>query len=171
MMLRYNENHKWYYYPKMAKDECLVFKVYDKKEDGPRFVFHTAFDDPSSPPNAPPRKSIEVRTIAFFDTADDGDAVASSCVAEDHVEGLRSKAKPIFYDMVHSNNAARVRLWLQLKGMGSKIETRTVTYPDLQTEEFKQVTLFTTQHAEQNEKCTSFDYTDTKLKRLHHYTR
>lgn len=50
-----------------AKDECLVFKVYDKKEDGPRFVFHTAFTDPSSPPDAPPRKSIEVRAIAFYD--------------------------------------------------------------------------------------------------------
>ena len=55
----------------MAKDECLLCKVYDKSEDGrPRFVFHTAFDDPSSPPYAPPRKSIEVRTIAFFDVED-----------------------------------------------------------------------------------------------------
>ena len=44
-----------------------VFKVYDKKEDGPRFVFHTAFEDPSTKPDAPTRKSIEVRTIVFFD--------------------------------------------------------------------------------------------------------
>ena len=51
----------------MTMDECMVFKVYDKKEDGPRFVFHTAFDDPLTPENAPPRRSIEVRTIAFFD--------------------------------------------------------------------------------------------------------
>ena len=34
------QSTKWYYYPKLTKDECLVFKVYDKKEDGPRFVFH-----------------------------------------------------------------------------------------------------------------------------------
>jgi hypothetical protein len=26
-----------------------------------------AFDDPSSPPDAPPRCSIELRTVAFFD--------------------------------------------------------------------------------------------------------
>jgi len=65
--LRHSPDHKWYYYSRQARDECLVFKVYDKKEDGPRFVFHTAFDDPSSPPDAPPRKSIEVRAIAFYD--------------------------------------------------------------------------------------------------------
>ena len=45
--------------------------------------------------------------------------------------------KPVFFDMVHSNNAARIRLWLRLKGMEGEIETRMVTYPDLQTEEFK----------------------------------
>ena len=65
--LRHSPDHKWYYYSRQTKDECLVFKVYDKKEDGPRFVFHTAFDDASSPPDAPPRKSIEVRCIAFYD--------------------------------------------------------------------------------------------------------
>merc|ERR1719197_2026002 len=65
--LKFSEAHRWYYYPKMTKDECLLFKVYDKKADGPRFVFHTSFDDPRTPPDAPPRKSIEARCIAFFD--------------------------------------------------------------------------------------------------------
>lgn len=65
--LKFNEAHKWHYYPRMVKDECLVFKVYDKKEDGPRFTFHTAFDDPLTTPESPARQSIEVRTIAFFD--------------------------------------------------------------------------------------------------------
>lgn len=60
-------NHKWYYYPKMEKDECLMFFVYDKKLDGPRFVFHTAFEDPTTPANAPDRFSIECRCIACFE--------------------------------------------------------------------------------------------------------
>ena len=55
----------------MTHDECLTFKVYDKKADGPRFVFHTAFDDPSTPPNPVPRQSIEVRCIAFYGVAED----------------------------------------------------------------------------------------------------
>jgi len=62
-----DDAHRWFYYSRMGFDECLIFKVYDKKEDGPRFVFHTAFEDPHEPPNAPPRKSIEVRCIAFYD--------------------------------------------------------------------------------------------------------
>ena len=49
----------------------VIVKVYDKKEDGPRFVFHTAFEHENEREGAaaelPPRKSIEVRAIAFFD--------------------------------------------------------------------------------------------------------
>ena len=29
--LKFSSAHKWYYYPEMTKDECLVFKVYDKQ--------------------------------------------------------------------------------------------------------------------------------------------
>jgi glutathione S-transferase len=80
--LRHSADHKWYYYPRQAKDECLVFNVYDKQEDGPRFVFHTAFSDPSSPADAPPRKSIEVRAVAFFDPPPlEGDDLANSKTA------------------------------------------------------------------------------------------
>jgi len=64
--LKFNKKHEWYYYPEMTAEECLIFKVYDKKENGPRFVFHTAFDDPRSPPDAAPRISIEARAIAFY---------------------------------------------------------------------------------------------------------
>ena len=64
--LRHSDLHEWYYYSRQTKDEVLVFKVYDKQADGPRFVFHTSFDDPMTPDDAPPRRSIEVRAIAFF---------------------------------------------------------------------------------------------------------
>jgi hypothetical protein len=44
-----------------------VFKVYDSLKDGrARFSAHTAFDDPTLPPDARPRESIEIRTLAFF---------------------------------------------------------------------------------------------------------
>ena len=33
----------------MTRDEALVFKVFDKKADGPRFALHTAFEDPLTP--------------------------------------------------------------------------------------------------------------------------
>lgn len=60
--------HEWYYFPRMTRDEALVFKVFDSDETRPaRFTAHSAFDDPETPPNAPPRESIETRTFAFFD--------------------------------------------------------------------------------------------------------
>ena len=65
--LRYNPNHRWFYFPEMRRDEALVFKVYDSEKDGrARFTPHTSFHDPSSRPNARPRQSIEVRAFAFF---------------------------------------------------------------------------------------------------------
>jgi hypothetical protein len=65
--LLHNPNHQWFYFPEMRRDEALVFKVYDSLPDGPaRFTPHTSFIDPTTPPDAPPRQSIEVRTLAFF---------------------------------------------------------------------------------------------------------
>jgi hypothetical protein len=65
--LKYNPNHRWFYFPQMRRDEALVFKVFDSEKDGrARFTPHTSFADPTSPPNAPPRQSIEVRAFAFF---------------------------------------------------------------------------------------------------------
>ena len=65
--IAHNPNHEWYYFPRMIRNEALVFKVFDTATDGrARFTAHSAFVDPQSPPDAPPRESIETRTIAFF---------------------------------------------------------------------------------------------------------
>jgi len=65
--ITYNPNHKWFWFPRMRRDEAIVFKVFDSLKDGrARWTAHTAFDDPTSPPNARPRESIEIRTLAFF---------------------------------------------------------------------------------------------------------
>jgi hypothetical protein len=63
----YNPDHEWYWFPRMRRDEALVFKVFDSLKDGrARWTAHTAFEDPTSPANARPRESIEIRTLAFF---------------------------------------------------------------------------------------------------------
>lgn len=63
----YNPDHRWYYFPKMQRNEAMVFKCYDSEKDGrARWTAHCAFDDPTSPADAPPRESIEMRTLAFF---------------------------------------------------------------------------------------------------------
>jgi hypothetical protein len=66
-LFNYNPRHRWFYFPNMEKDEALLVKCFDSINDGrARITAHSAFDDPTSSPDAPPRESIEVRTLAFF---------------------------------------------------------------------------------------------------------
>jgi hypothetical protein len=65
--ITYNPEHRWFWLPRMRREEALVFKVFDSAKDGrARWSAHTAFEDPTSPTNARPRESIEIRTLAFF---------------------------------------------------------------------------------------------------------
>jgi hypothetical protein len=65
--LSHNPRQRWFYYPDLQLDEALLIKCYDSRRDVARFTPHTAFDNPLTPLSAPPRESIEFRTIAFFD--------------------------------------------------------------------------------------------------------
>ena len=64
--VKYNSDHRWFYFPDMTPDEAILLKCYDSATDGrTRFGPHTAFVDPTTPANAPPRESIELRTLVF----------------------------------------------------------------------------------------------------------
>jgi hypothetical protein len=64
--VKFSPAHRWFYFPKMTADEALLLKCYDSDTDGrARFAPHTAFIDPTTPTDAPPRESIEVRTLVF----------------------------------------------------------------------------------------------------------
>lgn len=65
--ITYNPNQRYYYFPEMQADEAVLIRCFDSKPVGAaRFSAHTGFDDPTSPPDAPPRESLEVRTLVFF---------------------------------------------------------------------------------------------------------
>ena len=65
--MRHNPKHEWFYVSQMRTDEALLLKCFDSARDGrARYTAHSAFEDPTSPPDAVPRVSIEARTIAFF---------------------------------------------------------------------------------------------------------
>jgi len=65
--ITYNPNQRYYYFPKMEPDEAVLIRCFDSALAGPsRFSAHTGFDDPETPADAPPRESIEVRTVVFF---------------------------------------------------------------------------------------------------------
>jgi hypothetical protein len=64
--VKYNPAHRWYYTPEMRRDEALLLKIADTRTDiSARFMPHTAFTDPTTPPDAFPRESIELRTLVF----------------------------------------------------------------------------------------------------------
>jgi hypothetical protein len=65
--ITYDPAQRWYRFPRMRREEALVFKVYDSLKEGvARWTAHTAFEDSTSPPGARPRESIEIRTLALF---------------------------------------------------------------------------------------------------------
>lgn len=89
MGVGFNPKHEWKYLRGMRPDECAVFKWYvfamndwkifsvmltslnsfDSVDDGSvaRFTPHTAFEDPTTPADAPHRESIELRAMVFYD--------------------------------------------------------------------------------------------------------
>lgn len=65
--IAYSPDHRFWYFPQMTRDEAMVFKVFDTdRSAGVRFTAHTAFDDPTTPPEAPGRESIEMRALVFY---------------------------------------------------------------------------------------------------------
>ncbi|KAG9100025.1 hypothetical protein FRC06_004604 [Ceratobasidium sp. 370] len=64
-MVRYHPDQKWYYASGMRPDECLMLKIFDSKTGlgSP----HSAFYDPNTTLDAPPRWSIEVRTVILIE--------------------------------------------------------------------------------------------------------
>ena len=64
--VRYNPAHQWFYAPEMRRDEALLLKIADTRTDiSARFMPHSVFTDPTTPADAFPRESIELRTLVF----------------------------------------------------------------------------------------------------------
>jgi len=81
---KHADQHSWWYYPAMTRDEALLIKQWDSigelaQSNGARadssaggekspctFSFHTSFKDFTIPPGSPDRQSIEVRCIVLY---------------------------------------------------------------------------------------------------------
>jgi hypothetical protein len=64
--LAYNPKHRWTWLPRMQPDEAFVFRLFDSNPHAVQFTGHTAITDPTAAPDAAPRESLEIRTIAFL---------------------------------------------------------------------------------------------------------
>ena len=66
--LAHGAEQRWYWVPRMERDEVLLIKGWDSLDDGrARFTPHGAFQLEDQDPAAPPRESIEVRTYLVFE--------------------------------------------------------------------------------------------------------
>ena len=79
---KHSAGHQWHYYPQMVHEEALLIKQWDSAGDLARtdgangdasqgdapctFSFHSAFEDPSTPDDAPDRWSMEVRCAVIY---------------------------------------------------------------------------------------------------------
>jgi hypothetical protein len=64
--VRYDTAQRWYYFPKMAIDEVMLFKIYDSAIHFNSGAAHSSFDDRRAYPNAKPRESVEARFFVYF---------------------------------------------------------------------------------------------------------
>ena len=78
---KHAERHRWYFWSALTRDEAVLIKQWDSAGELARtngengdaagaglpstFSFHTAFEDPATPLDAPDRWSIEVRCVAL----------------------------------------------------------------------------------------------------------
>ncbi|KAI1798151.1 hypothetical protein LXA43DRAFT_1056374 [Ganoderma leucocontextum] len=67
--VKFNPANKWKYVRGMEPDDFVLIKCFDSQDDGKTAVFtpHTAFEDPTTPKDAPLRESIELRLLVFYD--------------------------------------------------------------------------------------------------------
>jgi hypothetical protein len=66
-LVQESPRHRWAYFSEMDRNEALVFKQYDSQVSGvARFTPHSAFDLSDIPPDAPLRRSIEIRCLVIY---------------------------------------------------------------------------------------------------------
>jgi len=79
---KHQHRHQFYFYPELRRNEPLLLKQWDSfgtlartngaagdssaPAEPATFSFHSAFDDPASPDDAPDRWSIEVRCLVLY---------------------------------------------------------------------------------------------------------
>ena len=63
--VRRSNNHQYYWFSDMTKDEAIILKIYDSDSSRARGSLHTGFDNPNAK-HDPTRESMEVRCIVLF---------------------------------------------------------------------------------------------------------
>ncbi|KAI1821873.1 methyltransferase [Xylaria intraflava] len=65
--VNHSEVQKWYYLDQQRTNEVTFIKIWDSKDGVAKMCPHCAFYHPQAPPNGPPRESVEVRCLVFYE--------------------------------------------------------------------------------------------------------
>jgi hypothetical protein len=65
-VVAYDPGHRWLWFSAMEPGEVIVFKTSESDPGLAQCIPHVAFDDPTAPPDAPPRVSIEMRANCYW---------------------------------------------------------------------------------------------------------
>jgi len=65
-LCKYAKSHGWHYLSNMEPQDVVLFKGYDSRYPDAMSAMHSAFKNPLVGPDAPPRRSMEARFLAFF---------------------------------------------------------------------------------------------------------
>ncbi|TPX14160.1 uncharacterized protein E0L32_000554 [Thyridium curvatum] len=63
--LKHNPAQRWHWVSEQTPSEIMLMLMYDTEPGAARFCAHGSFQNPLAPVNAPPRESIETRTIVI----------------------------------------------------------------------------------------------------------
>jgi hypothetical protein len=66
-LFRYSPKHRWYYYPRLTRDQILIWAGFDSDPRFPSIVPHAAFDNPDCTDPSAYRTAVHGRAYAFFD--------------------------------------------------------------------------------------------------------
>jgi hypothetical protein len=78
--LRHREGQCFYHYPRLTRDELLVFVGFDSEAAEHVGCVHAAFEDPQTPAEAPPRQSIDVRCLLVMPSTKEATAEVATAV-------------------------------------------------------------------------------------------
>ncbi|KAI0107202.1 hypothetical protein GGR51DRAFT_571132 [Nemania sp. FL0031] len=66
--ITHSPDQRWYYLDQQQTNEVTFIKIWDNQDNATaKLCAHCAFPHPKTPPNAPPRESMEVRCLVFYD--------------------------------------------------------------------------------------------------------
>jgi hypothetical protein len=66
-LIQYDAGQRWYYFPKMAGDDLILFRIYDSEIHFNSGAAHSSFDNRRADPDAKARESVEARFFVYFD--------------------------------------------------------------------------------------------------------